>query len=65
MSQALNNGLVMVNFYNKFLNCTADNAYEPGFRGADVELIVDHLDYIRERIGASHVGLGSDYDGMD
>ena len=65
LPKAANRGLVMVAFYNKFLNCTEDNAYEPGFRSANVQLIVEHMEYIRDRIGAEHVGIGSDYDGMD
>jgi len=30
----------------------------------DVELIVDHMDYIISLIGDDHVGIGSDYDGI-
>lgn len=26
--------------------------------------VADHIDHIKERIGAEHIGLGSDYDGM-
>ena len=26
--------------------------------------VVSHIDYIRERIGAAHIGLGGDFDGM-
>jgi membrane dipeptidase len=30
----------------------------------DIERIVDHMDYIISLIGDSHVGLGSDFDGI-
>ena len=40
----------MVNFYNKFLNCTEDNRYEPGYRSADIDMIVGmfecHIFYV-------------------
>jgi len=26
--------------------------------------VVDHIDYIRERIGVEHIGIGADYDGI-
>jgi len=29
-----------------------------------MEMVVDHLFYIAERIGWDHVGLGSDFDGI-
>lgn len=31
---------------------------------ADVELVADHIDHVREVAGIDHVGLGSDYDGV-
>jgi len=31
---------------------------------ARIEMVVDHLFYIAERIGWDHVGLGSDFDGI-
>ncbi len=33
-------------------------------RRATVETVVDHIDHIAELVGADHIGLGSDYDGI-
>jgi membrane dipeptidase len=32
---------------------------------APLSLLIDHIDYIVKRIGADHVGLGSDFDGIN
>jgi membrane dipeptidase len=32
---------------------------------ATLAQVADHLDHVREQIGAPHAGLGSDFDGMD
>lgn len=41
--------------------------FSPGFlagnRRAGSEAVVDHMDYIAERVGIEHVAIGSDYDG--
>jgi membrane dipeptidase len=29
----------------------------------DIELMVQHLDYLLDKLGEDHVGLGSDFDG--
>jgi membrane dipeptidase len=31
---------------------------------ATLEQVADHIDYIRDRIGAGHIGIGGDYDGI-
>ena len=31
---------------------------------ADLDGVVDHIKYVGERIGYTHIGIGSDYDGM-
>ncbi|XP_035916642.1 uncharacterized protein LOC118514142 isoform X2 [Anopheles stephensi] len=51
-----NRGLVMVNFYNKFLRCS-DNA--------SVQDAVAHINHIRRIAGIDHVGLGAGYDGIN
>ncbi|XP_021702220.1 uncharacterized protein LOC5580322 isoform X2 [Aedes aegypti] len=51
-----NRGLVMVNFYNKFLSCTEN---------ATVEDAVAHINHIRQIAGIDHVGLGAGYDGIN
>ncbi|GLG96932.1 Dipeptidase [Gryllus bimaculatus] len=53
---ALNNGVVMVNFYSGFVVC--EN------RRATLEDVVDHINYIRMVAGVDHVGIGADYDGV-
>ncbi|OXU24281.1 hypothetical protein TSAR_000476 [Trichomalopsis sarcophagae] len=53
-----NNGIVMVNFYNNFVNCDKS-------RNATLEDVVAHINYIRTLIGVDHVGIGADYNGVD
>ena len=33
--------------------------------GANVEKLVDHIDYIVKKVGSDYVGLGSDFDGIE
>nr|AGM32372.1 dipeptidase 1-like protein [Coptotermes formosanus] len=53
-----NGGIVMVNFYSGYVNCR--NATE-----ASLEDVVAHINYIRTVAGVDHVGIGSDYDGIE
>lgn len=50
-----NNGLVMVPVYPDFLTCSST---------ANLQDVADHIDYIKNRIGVGHVGIGGDYDGI-
>eukprot|EP00118_Oscarella_pearsei_P027008 m.310649 g.310649 ORF g.310649 m.310649 type:complete len:423 (+) comp53475_c0_seq1:15-1283(+) len=50
-----NGGVVMVNFVNEYINCSTE---------ASLEQVADHIDYIANRSGVDHVGIGSDYDGV-
>jgi membrane dipeptidase len=52
---AKNDGVVMVNFYPVFL--TKDGK-------ATLADVANHMDHIRSVAGASHVGIGSDFDGI-
>ncbi|KAF2235238.1 hypothetical protein EV356DRAFT_500446 [Viridothelium virens] len=52
-----NNGIVMVSFVPAM---TSDDPAR-----ATVEKVVDHIAYIGSRIGFEHVGVGSDFDGME
>ncbi|KAL4222111.1 dipeptidase 1 (renal) [Mactra antiquata] len=54
-----NNGVVMVNFYDKFVVCPPNN--KPT---AELTDVADHIEYIRDIIGVDHVGIGADYDGI-
>lgn len=49
-------GVVMVNFYPVFASPDGK---------ANISTIADHAEYIANRIGRSHVGVGSDYDGVE
>jgi membrane dipeptidase len=40
-----------------------DEAHPPP--KATLAQVADHLDHVKQRIGAEHCGLGSDFDGMD
>lgn len=51
-----NNGIIMVTFVPEHV---ASRRKE-----ARMEMVLDHLFYIVERIGWDHVGLGSDFDGI-
>lgn len=50
-------GVVMVNFYNRFVSADPDSA--------DVKTVADHVDHIASVTGRAHVGIGSDYDGIE
>ncbi len=51
-----NGGVVMVVFYPPFLTSR---------EGATIRDVADHIDHIAEVAGVDHVGIGSDFDGMD
>ncbi|CAG2061663.1 unnamed protein product [Timema podura] len=51
-----NNGVVMVNFYSGFVSCSEANA--------TLDIVVDHINHIRNVAGVNHVGIGADYDGV-
>ncbi|KAK7115632.1 dipeptidase 1-like [Littorina saxatilis] len=61
-----NGGIIMINFYPDFINCTQDDVYDTTFnRTASISQIADHLDHIKSITGPDHVGIGADFDGMD
>jgi len=51
-------GLAGLNFATGFLR--PDGAMRPD---TDIEIMVRHLDYLIDKLGEDHVGLGSDFDG--
>lgn len=55
---AASGGMVGINFAAGFLR--ADNRNDPE---TPLEAIVQHVQYIAQRIGVAHVGFGSDFDG--
>ncbi|XP_064398418.1 dipeptidase 1-like [Halichondria panicea] len=52
-----NNGIVMVNFFAQFINCTSPE-------DASLEDVADHIDHIKMIAGVDHIGIGSDFDGI-
>lgn len=53
-------GIVGLNFATCFLN---ENGQ--GDTSQSIEIMIRHLDYLIEKLGEDHVGLGSDFDGAD
>ena len=54
-----NGGVVMVNFYDLYINC------QPNLTpNATLSQVADHIDYIKDLIGVDYVGIGADYDGV-
>lgn len=54
-----NEGVVMVNFYDAYINCYPSNQTI-----ATLAQVADNIDYIKNYIGADYVGIGADYDGV-
>ena len=63
------NSIVMVNFAPGFISCTASDSADglPTLvpEGATLERVADHIIHIGTVAGFDHVGLGSDFDGID
>jgi membrane dipeptidase len=61
-------GVIMINYSRSFLS---DELYQAGLRNVPPaerptvswEKIVEHIDHAAKLVGATHVGLGSDFDG--
>jgi len=51
-----NGGIAMVVFYPPYVSENPENV--------TLKSVVDHIDYIKNRIGVDYVGLGSDFDGV-
>ncbi|PAY15483.1 membrane dipeptidase [Rhodopirellula sp. SM50] len=60
---AKNGGVVMVNFYSKFVVPTDQLKTNESARGS-IHDVVDHLEHIIRVAGIDHVGIGSDFDGV-
>ncbi len=66
---AKNGGVVMINFYNGFIN--TDYA-KPGMpvptktaQTATLDMLMQHFEHAIQVAGVDHVGIGSDFDGVD
>lgn len=58
-----NGGVIMVNFFSAFIVPTEQLRSDPQKRGT-IHDVVDHIDYLAQKTGVDHVGIGSDYDGV-
>lgn len=54
-----NGGIVMVNFYNFFIQCYPKNKTQ-----ATIPDVADHIEHIKNLIGVEHVGIGGDFGGI-
>ena len=52
-------GLAGVNYFSDFLVAKEEN------RVAEVDDVIKHIEYMSSLIGTKHIGLGSDFDGID
>lgn len=57
-----NGGVIQINFYPYFLDGTYNDGDE---KRPSYKRIVDHIDHVVDLVGVDHVGLGSDFDGID
>ncbi len=51
-----NDGVTGINFYPEFLNNSGN---------ADIHDIINHIEYISGLIGTRHIGIGTDFDGIE
>ncbi len=58
-----NGGVVMVNFFSKYVIPTAQRNKNENLPGT-IHDVVDHIHHIATVAGVSHVGIGSDFDGV-
>lgn len=56
---AAKGGVIQINFYPVFLDVTLPENEVPFTR------IADHIDHVVNLVGVDHVGIGSDFDGID
>jgi membrane dipeptidase len=52
-----NNGIIMISFVPRFTNANPE--------AATVYHVVNHIMHAADRIGFDHIGVGSDFDGME
>ncbi|KAJ8042269.1 Dipeptidase 1 [Holothuria leucospilota] len=59
-----NGGVIMVNFYTRYINCPPLNISN-NIDEAELFQVADHIDYLAQNCGYDNVGIGGDYDGVD
>lgn len=60
---ASHGGVIQINFYPVFLDASfkeEDGTVRPSYKR-----IADHIDHVVSLVGVNHVGIGSDFDGID
>ena len=66
---AQNRGVVMINFYNGFINTEYARPGAPApakpVNTATMEMLIQHFEHAIKVAGIDHVGIGSDFDGVD
>jgi membrane dipeptidase len=66
---AKNRGVVMINFYNGFINTEYARPGAPAPakppNAATMEMLIQHFEHAVKVAGIDHVGIGSDFDGVD
>ncbi|XP_055959204.1 dipeptidase 1 [Patella vulgata] len=51
----VNGGIIMVNLYPNFINCTLDTVYGDDNRTASISQVADHLDHIKSITGPDYI----------
>ncbi|XP_071823649.1 dipeptidase 1-like isoform X2 [Apostichopus japonicus] len=59
-----NGGVIMVNFYTKYINCPPNNV-TADLETAELVQVVEHIQHLADHCGYDCVGIGGDYDGVD
>ncbi|MGH9940321.1 MAG: dipeptidase [Blastocatellia bacterium] len=66
---AKNGGVVMINFYNGFINTDYAKPGGPApakpAETATMDMLMSHFEHVIKVAGVDHVGIGSDFDGVD
>jgi len=55
-----NQGIVMINFNDSYLNCRPDKKPH-----SNIDTVIKHMDHVKKLIGVDHIGLGGDFDGIE
>ena len=58
---AAKGGVIQINFYPYFLV----DGYEEGQPAPSYKVVADHIDHVVNLVGINHVGIGSDFDGIE
>ena len=58
-------GVIQINFYPVFLDAGFNYVPDSGQKVPSYKMIADHIDHVVGLVGIDHVGIGSDFDGID